>query len=242
MNNKLNYVPGILLACFVLAACGPNYEAVKDEVRQKLDQGNFREAVSLVDELGKSGNPDAELYLLRGVGHYQLEAFSSARNDFEKSVSLDSADYRAFFNLGNVARQQNNPEEAIKHYSRALELDSTHYDIWLNRALSRFNTGDMLAALQDFSRAAEVADNPDKNIFFYRGKVNFRLEDLQAAREDFLRVTEIDPDFGEAWHSLALVNIIMEGSASQATCQYLAVSDSLGFAPASELLKTYCQQ
>ena len=59
----------------------------------------------------------------RGFIELQQGRIADARRTFEKLVSSDPKDARAWFNLGNVELAAGAPERAAAHFAKALELE-----------------------------------------------------------------------------------------------------------------------
>jgi len=230
-----------ILGCCIIWSCADRSEALVAEARDKMQKGKPEEALSLLSEAVSINTKNGSAYLIQGAAYYELQEFSQAKAAFEKAGELLANDYRPWFNLGNVHRQQANPEAALKAYEQALAQDSTQSDVWLNKALVETDIQAYNAAFKSFYRAESLSPSPEKLVHFYRGKLHFRLEQLPEASDDFERAISIDPEYAEGYHALALCRILQEGEASAETCSYLQQSVSLGFAPAQELLDTYCK-
>lgn len=57
---------------------------------------------------------------------------------------------------GNAAMGQKNYEEAIKHYTNAIELDPTNHVLYSNRSAAYVNISKFEEALKDGEKAVEV--------------------------------------------------------------------------------------
>lgn len=225
----------------MFTACQDTGEQYVKEGKARLDQGAFTEAISLFDEAIKVNKKNHDAFNARGVAHYLLEDHVEALNDFDKAIALHQGAYKYYYNRGNVKRKLNNPADAIADYTLALSIDSTVYEVYLNRGLGFLTLNRFMEALQDFDKAEETGGYQDKSVYIYRGKVHFRLEMYREALGDFRKVVNLDESFGEAWHSLALTQLILEGKATEETCMYLQKSVAGGFAAANELIDTYCK-
>ncbi|MGI1657514.1 MAG: tetratricopeptide repeat protein [Desulfitobacterium sp.] len=58
-----------------------------------------------------------------GVVYGRLHDFTRAKACFQKAIELDEQCNHAWNNLGNIARQNGEMEQAIHYYQRAVEID-----------------------------------------------------------------------------------------------------------------------
>mgnify|MGYP001132207602 CR=1 FL=1 len=229
------------LMLVLLSACGSQTEKLEQEARERMKNGKFAEAVSLLDEIIKTTQASAEIYNMRGAAHYNLNKNAEALTDFDQAIRQDSSNYRFYYNRGNVKRTLNRPESAIKDYTSALQLESNQYEIYLNRALSYQAVRNNAAALQDFNQAELLSNGKDAKIYFYRGKLRMVLEDFEGALSDFKASLAIEPQNGEAYLGLALARINIEGEANEESCQDIERSVQLGFLGAEQFKEEYCK-
>merc|ERR1712137_959032 len=91
---------------------------------------------------------------------------------------------------GNAAMGQRNFEEAIKHYSDAIALDSANHVLYSNRSAAYASLGKYEEALQDGEKTIEVKPDWVKG-YSRKGLALFKLDRLQEAMqcyEDGLKV------------------------------------------------------
>lgn len=82
-----------------------------------------------------------------------------------------------------------NFEEAIKDFTKAIEIDPENAVYWHNWACCFWNKGDLEAALEDFDKAVEL-DPRNPIIFSNRGLVKWKLGLFEEAIDDYSREME----------------------------------------------------
>lgn len=85
-----------------------------------------------------------------------------------------------------------NFEEAIKDFSKAIELDNQNAVYWHNRACCFRNMGQMERSLEDFDRAISL-DSQNSIIYSNRGLVNRKMERFERAIEDYTNELRFGP-------------------------------------------------
>ncbi|MEM1134328.1 MAG: tetratricopeptide repeat protein [Bacteroidota bacterium] len=211
--------------------------------KEKMDNGKFSEAVSVLTEIIKNEAPSATIYNMRGVAYYNLNKNANALTDFDNAISLDTSDYRFFYNRGNVKRTLNRPESAVEDYNKAIQLETEEYELFLNRALSLMAANNLKASIEDFNRAEVLSKGKDDKVFFYRGKALMITEEFNKALDNFTKCIEVNPNNGEAFFGKALAKInLANGTADDETCIDIDRSIALGYIPARSLKGSYCKK
>jgi tetratricopeptide (TPR) repeat protein len=115
---------------------------------------------------------------------------------FSDSISK-GAHPGAYQNLGIALAERGDYENAIAHYTRALELEPRAAEACYNRGLAFQARGDAERALADYSQAIELrpayaeAHNNRGNLHAARGE-------FEAAIRDFTQAIALRPDYTEA--------------------------------------------
>jgi tetratricopeptide (TPR) repeat protein len=112
-------------------------------------------------------------------------------------------DPRVHSELGQQAFEEERFEDAVKGYSRAVELDPRSPALnmlgYSLVALGRYE--EAYVALQRYSAQRPTEANPYDSL----GEVALLAGRLEEAEQAFLRAAELDPRFRQAWHGVAQV-------------------------------------
>ncbi len=109
-----------------------------------------------------------------------------------------------YHRLGNTHYRLGQFEDAVEHYSMAIEIDPGMVESYYNRALARARLGEYETAIADASHVIELrAAHHDG--YYLRGRVlELQLDDT-AAIEDFERAVELNAELDVAADHLRLV-------------------------------------
>lgn len=212
-----------------------------DAIREKLDKGKYREAVSLADESLKHNPSDHQVLNMRGVAYFLLGENSKALSSFTNAIALDSSNYKYFYNRANTKRKLRNHAGAVEDYSSAVALDSSQYEAYLNRALEQSALGKVSEAIPDFDKAEVLSKGSDKLVFLHRGRMKMLQENFEEAGSDFQKAIALDKDYGEAYYYLALSKAGVSGEADDEICTLLRKANELGVEKSQTAIVEYCQ-
>ena len=107
-------------------------------------------------------------------------------------------------NLGLAYLAADDLEQAIRSYTRAIELSPTYWAAYFNRGVAFLERGDADRALADFESG--LALNPLAKIYYLRGMAFERKGDLEAARADYERSIELEPEFVDPYVGLGVLH------------------------------------
>jgi tetratricopeptide (TPR) repeat protein len=128
----------------------------------------------------------------------EVPGFMSADDDVAPSDSTKTDDkpVDAAFEAvksGNAKMGVKDYKGAIVDYTKAIELDPTLKDAYINRGHAKSKLQDYIGAIADFTKAIEV--DPDYHYpYYYRGKSKMGVKDYKGAIVDFTKAIEFDPD------------------------------------------------
>jgi tetratricopeptide (TPR) repeat protein len=105
---------------------------------------------------------------------------------------ITNAEY--YYNLGKNAQNSGNHEEAIKYYTRAIQLNPNGAKSYNNRALSYAFLGKYDETINDFNMA--IQNDPDNPVLYNNlGIIYNELGNYEQALEEYNKAIEIDPNF-----------------------------------------------
>lgn len=148
---------------------------------------------------------DAALRLERGKALANLDAFESAREDFDRAVVL-SPSAEAYYFRGRIHYELGRDDAAIYDFSKAIELDAELVDAYRRRAFAEYRQQRYLGAAQDCAEYARLRPE-DGEGYYCRGIMLSRAGDQDAAIADYRRAIELaqSPSMaGNAWYGVGL--------------------------------------
>lgn len=139
---------------------------------------------------------------------------------------------------GLEKKESSDFEGANYAFSKAIELDPTNFEAYLERALLKDATGDFTGAIQDYSKVIEL--NPSMVVaYINRGFIKWSLKIYYDAMNDFTEVIKKDPKNSDAYFYRGLIKHHLEQSDNG--CSDLFKAKELGFDLSQEELENLCE-
>ena len=120
-----------------------------------------------------------------------------ARENATKNGTITAA---KAYSEGVEAAIKEDFKNAIKHFTRAIELDSTYKAAYFNRGLCYFNQQKYLEAITDYTKTINLVPN-DSKTYFNRGLCYDQLKKFCEAVGDFTQSIKINPNFVFAYYN-----------------------------------------
>jgi protein O-GlcNAc transferase len=95
--------------------------------------------------ISQNDRPSVAL-LWRGLIYLKTGRYHESEKDLKQSWGLNPREAETAFNLGDLYKEEENYDEALSWYNKALEINKYHAAAWLNKAV-------VLVALRDFASA-----------------------------------------------------------------------------------------
>jgi tetratricopeptide (TPR) repeat protein len=179
------------------------------DARNKMAEGEYEEAIAIVDSLIESEPENSRYYNHRGIINRMADNNKQAIEDYDRAVDLDPDAAFYYYNRGNAKRELERYEEAIEDYNRAIELNPEDADNYVNRGNTKIKLERYEEAIEDYNRAIEL--DPDEGEYYSRrGYVKLELERYQEALEDYNRAIELDPDKAEYYVNRGTAKLRLE--------------------------------
>jgi tetratricopeptide (TPR) repeat protein len=144
------------------------------------------------------------ILLLAPTLHARARVWSDPQRLWEEAARIGPRRIRPYINLGVLAGERGETEEAAELFDRAVALDPTHHEALFNRARLRMDAGDLQGALVDLETAL-IAKPGMVKARINLGIVRIRLGDLAGAEVDLRDALLIDPAEPRALSNLAEV-------------------------------------
>jgi tetratricopeptide (TPR) repeat protein len=167
--------------------------------------------VKVIEAYGRAiaANPQDDLY---------KEKREEVLADFEqlsKRKKYNAADY---YDLGFLYEQVGGKEEAIRFYTKALQMQPDHAQALFNMANLYRDAGNYKVAMALYSRLVHF--HPKYALAYLNmGTILNALGDQQRARQFYLKVIDLDPDNGDAYFKLGYLSE-SQGDLSEAVNYY----------------------
>ena len=160
----------------------------KDKLQKKLDE-RLRNYNAQWDKLNENQEMQKALQEMNA-------AEQKEEKQREKEELLTAQDY---FRRGFRASSEGHTQEAVKEYSKAIELDPSFASAYHNRGILYNKLGEQQKALDDYNKAIEL-DPSYAFAYNGRGNVYRGFGERQKALDDYNKAIELDPSFAYAYN------------------------------------------
>jgi tetratricopeptide (TPR) repeat protein len=139
--------------------------------------------LAIVKEGREAYPEDADLIVYELNYYLQNQKFEEAKNNLLLAIEKEPDNKQLYFSLGVVYDNIGNPEEAIKAYKKAIEIDPDYFDAAYNLGAFYFNRG-----VEMNNEANEIEDN-DK----YKAKREEAKAEFSKGLPHLEKAHELDP-------------------------------------------------
>lgn len=129
-------------------------------------------------------------------------------NDLKKSMSgaSNTNDAVQYYFQGTLAQNKKDWDDAVRFYSRAVELDSLYSDAYSGLAVVYYEKRDYDLELENFLAAARI-DSNNGGAFYLLATAFEDVGQYKEAYKAFLRAYYLDPEDKDVLHDFALLNL-----------------------------------
>lgn len=117
------------------------------------NEGNYKEAISNLDQAIRIRPQQANYYTALGDSYYGLEDFDSALSNYQKAISTTPPSERAYFMIGTIYASQGNEKEALKAFYQGKSNVKSDKELYVTIL---YNIGKMEYDGGSYEKAANV--------------------------------------------------------------------------------------
>ncbi len=169
------------------------------------ERGDSQKAIGYYRRAIKAKPGDPRAYFLLGAIYVEQGDDRSARRVYQRAQRFKAYYPEVANNLGAIAYREGKLSEAIWYLRRAVARDGTsaryHYNFALALSASRHEE----EALREVTAGLRL-DDGHVDLHYLHGVVLLRLGRAEEAAAEFARVLELDPDYADAAHNLAVLD------------------------------------
>ena len=132
---------------------------------------------------------------------------------FIKHQDIHNSSYTLFYK-GLNAQNHGNDQNAIKYYSKAIELNSESYWAFYNRGIAYNKLGIDGKAIRDYTTVLEL-DPKNARAYNLRGALYLSKGDVIHAKHDYTEAIKLDPEYDSAYYNRGIAHSY-EGDVRQA--------------------------
>src|ERR1051325_7224071 len=154
----------------------------------------------------------AKQYVDEGLAAFDRGDTNSARDAFEKALTLKADEVTAHTYLGIIADRAGNLKEAELHFAAAVKLDPNRASVRNNYGAILMRTGRSSLAAAEFEKSLKLDPN-QPNALVNLAQIRFAGDDLRGSAELFKRAFAIKPDV-EIARALTAISLRLKDNAA----------------------------
>ena len=176
----------------VLYSPSPQLQAWKDYLngRQCYQRGELSDALNYFENGLTLDRQFADLWLMAAIVYNRLNDFEKAVEAFEEYLVKEPGDYLTRIYLAEVYEKNDQLQEAIAEYNRAIDLDDSRAEGFVGLGRIAINSGDYQLAVNYLLIAQNLAAGEEQGIYYtlyLMGYSYYKAEKFDQALSYFLR-------------------------------------------------------
>lgn len=195
--SRSGYIFCVLILLSSLWSCSCNPKEQVDE--ESILEDSFYE---LNQKILNDPN-DVELYMERALYHKKNVDYTSAFNDLDRVLSLDSTNSEYLTERGSLLYTVGRVGEAKFALERAISLDPQNTDAKIVMAEIYFILTNHTRSIRLINDALKIDDQLSKG-YFLKGLIYKEQGNVSLTKSSLQTVTELDPDNVEAFNLLGM--------------------------------------
>ena len=137
-----------------------------------------------------------------GINLAELNPANYEKINREAMEGMGMAPYYVAYLAGEKHYREENFDEAITEYNRALSLKADYPEAFISRGNARRRKGDYDRAIDDYSRALRI-NSSDADVYNYRGFAYTQKSDFNRAIADYTQAIRHRADYTDAYFNRA---------------------------------------
>jgi tetratricopeptide (TPR) repeat protein len=136
-----------------------NFEAMEARIYSLIGLKKFDQALLDIKRLQKITKDKSKVQFLYGTYFKAMHQFKKANKAFTKAILLKPTEGNYYVERGKLLLQQENYEDAILNFSKAIELEQNNDEALVQRGITYHKVNNILAGCADFRRAAYLGND-----------------------------------------------------------------------------------
>lgn len=168
----------------------PSTEDVLSNVQQRLNKGDYTNALIDLNWLLQIEPKNAKAFCMRGLTLGKMGDPQGAIKDLNQATFLEPENFDVRIGRGRIRLEIGDAQGAIADFNELLRAYPSKPEIYSDRAKAYIKLKEYRTAIEDFSRALAL-DQSNPQIYIDRAEVRYDFGDIQGAIDDYQQAANI---------------------------------------------------
>jgi protein O-mannosyl-transferase len=161
--------------------------------------------------------PSYEGYVNRAAARMILKDFVNAMDDLDKAYQMDASRVDVYTNRGFVYLETGKYDEALKNFSKAIDIESDNYSAYLGIGRTKQSLNDTQGALNSLNRALQLKQACEA--YICRADIKLTMGDMVGAGADLDNAKLLEPDKPDIYINKGMLELKL-GHITEAFIEY----------------------
>ena len=180
-----------LLTLPLLASAQWDKDVLQFRGRLALSEGKYSQAIENLNIVARLDTTDYWTFFYRGIAKYNLGDLRGARQDFDRSVRINSLFTNGYHYRAITKSRSGQYDDALEDLQKAIDLRPGLTGLYFSRGVTYFLAQRFDEALEDFDKYIRK-EPKDPSAYLNRGACLMFLKDTSRALEDYNRAIRLD--------------------------------------------------
>ena len=183
-----------------------NQAKEKENLAEKYyNEGNYYEAINLLNEAIKLNTYSEKSYFLLGKSHLARKEYEAAADNFYQVLSYNKNDITTWYLLGKTYFEAEDYSRSLNALYKVEELDPKNKENLFMIAAANYNYGYRDEAIEYFKKYIEL-DNKNDIVWYWLGKSYEGIKNNEEAENAYLSGLKINPENSDILYALGELN------------------------------------
>ncbi|WP_297295618.1 tetratricopeptide repeat protein [uncultured Brachyspira sp.] len=183
-----------------------NQAKEKENLAEKYyNEGNYYEAINLLNEAIKLNTYSEKSYFLLGKSHLARKEYEAAADNFYQVLSYNKNDITTWYLFGKTYFEAEDYSRSLNALYKVEELDPKNKENLFMIAAANYNYGYRDEAIEYFKKYIEL-DNKNDIVWYWLGKSYEGIKNNEEAENAYLSGLKINPENSDILYALGELN------------------------------------
>jgi tetratricopeptide (TPR) repeat protein len=170
------------------------------------DMNKYEDALDLLRRMSEREQPSSPALVKLAKLEMAFDNHRKATRQINRAIEAEPDNPEAWFIKGYIYEEQNNTEEAIKHYLRAIDKDADFVDPFINLGILYSDRGND-RAIDYFNGALNISPE-NVNALYLLAMYYQQQEMFEKAESTYQNIISFNPDYPHSYFNIGYIALV----------------------------------